>query len=211
MKGERGGVPGKVLGRGGRRTKMPQLDMATYMGQVTWLILVFVTYYRVVRGQLFPALTRVVKVRAKKKGYSQARTTSFGGEAKTVMEKYDRAVGKAALSALSLIQTEMDNQAAWSKGAVAGVTTKERAGVNSGYLRSVATVEARGRASVDRLGQAVAGVKDPKSAKGQKRLKSQKALGSWSGKLADRKATSVASSAKGGIRSWIRGVRTGKR
>jgi len=191
----------------GRRKKinMPQLDMATYMGQVTWLVLVFVTYYRVVRGQLFPALTRVVKVRAKKKGQLHARTTGFRGEAKTVMEKYDRVVGKAALSALTLIQTEMDNQAAWSKGAVDRVRTKERAGVNTGYLTSVATVEARGRASVDRLGQAGAGVKDAKSGKGHKRAKSQKALGTWSAK------TGVASTAKGGVRSWLRGVRTGKR
>ena len=77
--------------------------------------------------------------------------------------------------------------------------------MNTGYLTSVATVEARGRASVDRLGQAGAGVKDAKSGKGHKRAKSQKALGTWSAK------TGVASTAKGGVRSWLRGVRTGKR
>jgi len=122
--------------------KMPQLDTATYRGQVTWLVLVFVTYYRIVRGELFPALTRVVKVRAKKKSHSVAMSQSHQSEAKTVMQGYDRAVGKAALSALALIQTELDNQSSWSASALESVLTGgERGPVNGEYLEAVAEVE----------------------------------------------------------------------
>jgi hypothetical protein len=139
---------------------MPQLDTATYFGQVTWLILVFVGYYRIVRGDLIPALTRLRKIRAKKKTHGLARTSQMRGEAKNVMHGYDRAVGKAALGALSLIQLELDNQGTWSKTALDAVSRKQLGEVNARYLDSVASLESETILSIEDLADIELGDED---------------------------------------------------
>ena len=131
---------------------MPQLDAVTYRGQVSWLVLVFITYYLIIRGDIFPALTRLVKVRAKKKTHAAAMTQSHTAEAKTVMQGYDTAVSKAALGALALIQSELDNQSSWSKNAIDTVMTSGDLGSASrGYLESIADIEGEMITAIDDL------------------------------------------------------------
>jgi hypothetical protein len=45
---------------------MPQMDMATFLGQVTWFFRVFSTFYLIVLTDLLPTLNRAIKVRVKK-------------------------------------------------------------------------------------------------------------------------------------------------
>ena len=121
---------------------MPQLDSTTFFGQVTWLVIVFVSYFLVVRGDIFPSLTRLLKVRAKKKTHATAMSNSHQAEAKSVMQRYDATVGSAAMSALSLIQTELDNQASWSKQTLDTIMTSgDRGSASLDYLNSIAEVE----------------------------------------------------------------------
>jgi hypothetical protein len=131
---------------------MPQLDAVTFRGQVSWLVLVFTTYYLIVRGDIFPALTRLIKVRAKKKTHAVAMSQSHTAEAKAVMQGYDSAIGKAALGALTLIQTELDNQSSWSKDAIDTVMTSGNLGSASlGYLDSIADIEGEVITAIDDL------------------------------------------------------------
>jgi hypothetical protein len=131
---------------------MPQLDAVTFFGQVSWLIVVFLGYYLVIRGDIFPALTRLVKVRAKKKTHALSMSQSYTAEAKTVMQGYDAAVAKAALGALTLIQAELDNQSSWAKAATETVMTSSDLGsAGLGYLEEIAEIEGEAVMAIDDL------------------------------------------------------------
>lgn len=74
---------------------MPQLDAATYLSQVTWLTLFFVTYYRVGLNYILPSLAGMLKARAKKVALSKGRVSGFDGERLSALSGYDTVVGSS--------------------------------------------------------------------------------------------------------------------
>lgn len=45
---------------------MAQLDTATYMPQVIWLLIVFISYNMIVKKEIAPTVSTILKVRGKK-------------------------------------------------------------------------------------------------------------------------------------------------
>jgi hypothetical protein len=92
---------------------MPQLDTATFFGQVTWLVIVFGVLYRATRGDVLPKLSRIVKMRSKKRDRTRVDATQYDGERTRVESGYSSRLGNAANSSHGLLQETMDVQTNW--------------------------------------------------------------------------------------------------
>ena len=71
---------------------MPQLDAATYLGQVFWVTLSFGFYYFVALTFLVPGLAQRIKAREKKVARGQGSLTAFDDEQARALETYDGSV-----------------------------------------------------------------------------------------------------------------------
>lgn len=59
---------------------MPQLDIATFLGQSTWLTVVFMGFYLIMVGSVLPLLSRALKLRAKKLDLQRTEVLQRGAE-----------------------------------------------------------------------------------------------------------------------------------
>jgi hypothetical protein len=92
---------------------MPQLDTATYRGQVTWLVIVFGGLYRVTRGDVLPKLSTIVKLRSKKRERTRGDASQYDGERTRVENAFSGRLVKAAGSSHTLLQDTMNEQNKW--------------------------------------------------------------------------------------------------
>lgn len=97
---------------------MPQLDTATFFGQVTWLVIVFGVLYRATRGDVLPKVSRIVKMRSKKRDRTRVDATQYDGERTQVENGYSLRLGKAANQSHGLLQETVDVQSNWRKNEV---------------------------------------------------------------------------------------------
>jgi len=145
-----------------KRGKMPQLDTATFRGQVTWLVIVFVVLYRTRRGDVLPKLSRIVKLRSKKRDRTRGDATQYDGERTQVDNGYSGRLGKAAGSSHGLLQEAMDVQRNWmnkevgnrsqSKGMKTGMTKYRSYRMNvklADVYLSKKLADVKGKAKVD--------------------------------------------------------------
>lgn len=56
---------------------MPQLDVATYIGQVTWFVAVFSAFYVIMTSDVLPLFNRAVKARTEKLARSRGDSRQF--------------------------------------------------------------------------------------------------------------------------------------
>jgi putative endonuclease len=56
---------------------MPQLDVATYIGQVTWFVAVFSAFYIIMTSDVLPMFNRAVKARTEKLARSRGDSRQF--------------------------------------------------------------------------------------------------------------------------------------
>lgn len=98
-----------------KERKMPQLDTATFRGQVTWLGVVFVVLYRTRRGDILPKLSQIVKMRSKKRERTRGDATQYDGERAQVEKGYSGRLGTAAGSSYGLLQERTEVQGNWMK------------------------------------------------------------------------------------------------
>ena len=68
---------------------MPQLDVTTFLGQVTWFTVVFVRFYLARTTEVLPALNRVVKLRVKKRDQQRGELRQFDGVRTSAEEGVD--------------------------------------------------------------------------------------------------------------------------
>jgi len=72
---------------------MPQMDSATYFGQVTWFAVVFAVFYLVVLTDVLPGLNRALKVRTKKIERVRGDARQFDGVRVSAQDALDTHVG----------------------------------------------------------------------------------------------------------------------
>jgi len=92
---------------------MPQLDTATFRGQVTWLVIVFVVLYLIRTGEILPKRNRIGKLRAKKRERTRGDATQYDGERARIEAGYSARLGNAAGSSHGLLQETIDVQTNW--------------------------------------------------------------------------------------------------
>jgi len=82
---------------------MPQLDVSTYLGQVTWFTLVFRVFYGTMTYSVLPALNRAVKMRTKKVERTRGDARQFDGARAAAESSYDHAGQVASLEVLGIL------------------------------------------------------------------------------------------------------------
>lgn len=118
---------------------MPQLDAATYLSQVSWLTLFFVTYYRIGMKLILPSLASRLKARSKKVALGKGRVSGYDGERLNALSGYDTVVGTSSAWINVKITTAQVNADNWrvEQGRVADASSLEEG--NKAYLNAMST------------------------------------------------------------------------
>jgi F0F1-type ATP synthase membrane subunit b/b' len=122
----------------GKKT-MPQLDTATYLSQVFWLLLVFFVFYILVLQFILPKLSTILKVRSKKLNEGSHILEEMSSENKELGAIYDNILTKSLKESERLIQISINGAASW----VETSSQKHCAAVNSFYLKSIGNIYAK--------------------------------------------------------------------
>ncbi|GAB4176929.1 MAG: hypothetical protein OHK0024_14490 [Thalassobaculales bacterium] len=91
--------PARAAGGGA----MPQLDVASFPGQVFWLIVSFVVLYLVMSRVALPRVEQVLEDRATRIGADLDRAQSLKAEAEGVMRSYEEALSAARAKAQAAV------------------------------------------------------------------------------------------------------------
>jgi hypothetical protein len=86
---------------------MPQLDVSTYLGQVTWFAVVFAVFYLIVLTDVLPGLNRALKVRTKKLERVRGDARQFDGVRVASEDKYADLVGSYARTLGSFVNDRL--------------------------------------------------------------------------------------------------------
>lgn len=122
---------------------MPQLDAATYLSQVTWLVLFFVIYYRVGLNRILPALSGRLKARSKKASLAKGRVSGFDGERQTALAGYDLAVTTSCGWVNRSLVTAVSQGETWRNEQIRTVDANALRNGNVEYLNAVSNARAQ--------------------------------------------------------------------
>jgi hypothetical protein len=128
---------------------MPQMDSVTYLGQVTWFVLIFGIYYLVMVADVLPTLDRALKVRVKKLALTRGDARQFDRERVQADEGYGRSLAGAAASSFGLLAACQDAQSAWASDAVSSLRQSdgsERALANAECVEAMVETSASSQA-----------------------------------------------------------------
>lgn len=104
---------------------MPQLDVATFIGQVSWFVVVFAAYYIITTTDILPSFNRAVKARMEKLQSTRGDSRQFDGFRESAAGGFDsaasvgsgRSLGVLSLgNGMSLASARAKFGSAFSKG-----------------------------------------------------------------------------------------------
>jgi len=119
---------------------MPQLDAVTYLGQVTWFVLVFGVYYLVMVAEVLPALDRALKMRVKKVALTRGDARQFDRERLGADEGYGRSLASAAATSVGLLMACQEALVSWASDAVSALRQGEGSSRSSANQACVAAM-----------------------------------------------------------------------
>ena len=120
---------------------MPQLDPISYMSQLTWLIIIFTSFYFVIAQYLVPAVSTIFKVRKKKLEASGGGFSSFQEEEKKVNEHSEKMLTDSLHISRASCLKAMQASILWLQEAVKDANQSSLLGVNKHYLQSIALIQ----------------------------------------------------------------------
>jgi hypothetical protein len=113
---------------------MPQLDISTFIGQVTWISVVFGRYYRLMVTDVVPSLNRIVKFRAKKADVNRGDLRQFDGVRGSSDEQYDREVSLGGKQWVARLTNERHHAERMLRGLERQARLSKKDGVSGGLL-----------------------------------------------------------------------------
>lgn len=120
---------------------MPQLDVTTYLGQVTWFFVVFSAFYVMMVSDVLPLLNRAVKLRAKKLDTQRGALRQFDGVRGSGEEHYDgsqRRSSKKMQARMVLDRSALAHSDTAQRGSrVTGLMSRSLPSASSAHLSSV--------------------------------------------------------------------------
>lgn len=119
---------------------MPQLDTATYLPQVFWLILVFFTFYVLVMNFILPKLSTILKVRSKKLSQGESILGEMASENNALGVVYDNILSKSLKESERLIQASSTGATSWIESSN---DISDLRKINSFYLKSLGNIYAK--------------------------------------------------------------------
>ena len=121
---------------------MPQLDAATYLGQVFWLSVTFGGYYLLALNTLVPALARRRKVRAKKLAHGKGSAAGASQERGTVLAQCGAALAGGSGEAARLLAAAVEKGGQWREEQRQSLRAGPLEEGNGAYLEALGEVAA---------------------------------------------------------------------
>ena len=115
---------------------MPQLDISTYLGQVTSFAVVFTLYYFVTLVDVLPRLNRIIKLRVKKLDTTSDDARQFDSERTTSDSSHAHSTAASTLSSYVVVTSTHDGQKSWVATEVVAISNTLAAmeSAHSSYL-----------------------------------------------------------------------------
>jgi hypothetical protein len=123
---------------------MPQLDGATFLSQVFWLTVIFVSYYRVSVNFLLPSRATWLKARSKKVSLAKGRVSGYDGERQAATSRYDVALTTSSRWVSTNVLGGVSAGEAWRAGEVRGADEGQLVSANREYLGALSACTAQG-------------------------------------------------------------------
>jgi hypothetical protein len=92
---------------------MPQLDLASFLPQVFWFILIFFSYYIIVVNNILPSLSRILKMRTKKLTQGKELLTSMSKERNNLSTSYDNFLSQSLRESSQFLQNGLNLSNNW--------------------------------------------------------------------------------------------------
>lgn len=122
---------------------MPQIDTASFRSQVVQFVTTFVVLYRVMVGNILPALNRAVKVRVKKLEMTKGDSSRFDAERVKAEQAYGASLGGAAASSFALLSEAIAHQETQTKNSMNELSNVTMGEANTDYIDYIMEREAR--------------------------------------------------------------------
>jgi len=116
---------------------MPQLDLATYFGQIFWFLFFFSALYSCVFSFVLPSFALSMKIRQKRLGRMGQFSSLFRLENTNILVTYDNLVVTSAFTSCLLLNKNKNKALSWSTLYSASFTQSL---LGSSYLRSLQAV-----------------------------------------------------------------------
>jgi len=125
-----------------RKKTMPQLDTATYLPQVFWLLLVFFIFYICVLQFILPKLSTILKVRSKKLNEGEHILDEMSTESNELGVVYDNILTKSLKESERLVQMSNNEAFTWvDSSSHQDISDLQK--INSFYLKTLGEISAK--------------------------------------------------------------------
>ena len=132
---------------------MPQLDTATYLPQVFWLLVVFFIFYVLVLQFILPKLSTILKIRSKKLNEGENILGEMFSENKELGLIYDNILTKSLKESERLLQISNNEAFSWvetspitkGKSLITADNAKDKkvSSLDSFYLKSIGNISSK--------------------------------------------------------------------
>ena len=126
---------------------MPQLDIASYLPQVFWLLVVFFTFQMIVLKNILPTLSTILKVRSKKLSQGQDLISDMNAENDQVAVEQDNILSQSLKESGELLQKTVGDSSAWINDSLISTTSISQApavsSMNTIQIKSLGDITAK--------------------------------------------------------------------
>jgi F0F1-type ATP synthase membrane subunit b/b' len=113
---------------------MPQIDQITFISQIFWLFIIFITFYIVVLENVLPLIGKILKARKKKIQFSTEIVSSFDSEKKQILNRYETLLISSMVDSRQLILDVNRESLEWRESFINSIRENNLEQVNLKYL-----------------------------------------------------------------------------
>lgn len=119
---------------------MPQLDKITFLSQVFWLIVGFISFYLITLRFILPTIAEILKVRQKKIEYNSTQLTSFKEEESFVTEQYETVLRNSLVESQKLLTEAVQSSLLWLETSMKKTNESTLLDMNKEYIKAVGEI-----------------------------------------------------------------------
>lgn len=122
---------------------MPQLDKVTFLSQVFWLIVIFVSFYLISLRYLLPTVGKILKVRKNKIESNNKQLTSFKEEESFVTENYETVLRNSLIESQKLLTEAIQSSLVWLDTSMKKTNESMLLEMNKEYIKAVGEISGK--------------------------------------------------------------------
>lgn len=122
---------------------MPQLDKITFLSQVFWLIVIFVSFYLISLRYLLPTISKILKVRQNKIESNNKQLTNFKEEESFVTENYETVLRNSLIESQKLLTEAIQSSLVWLDTSMKKTNESMLLEMNKEYIKAVGEISGK--------------------------------------------------------------------